>query len=80
MSHGKSLHLSGLGALYIQVGPIEPILLLKFFNFFTFMLGGQFLLPQRANTEKREFSQLQKWIGLSGLGAWGIQTGPLAAC
>ena len=25
----------------------------------TFILGGQFLLPQRANMEKREFLQLQ---------------------
>ena len=41
--------------------PVEPILFSKFYNFFTFILGGQFLLPQRANNEKREFTQLQKW-------------------
>ena len=34
--------------------PIKPLLFWKFFNFFTFILGGQFLLPQRANNGKRE--------------------------
>ena len=29
--------------------PIKPLLFKKFSNFFTFILGGQFLLPQRAN-------------------------------
>ena len=29
--------------------PIKPILFLNFSNFFTFILGSQFLLPQRAN-------------------------------
>ena len=29
--------------------PIRPILLKQIFNFFTFILGSQFLLPQRAN-------------------------------
>ena len=37
----------------IQVGPFaslfKPLLFWKFSNFFTFILGGQFLLPQRAN-------------------------------
>ena len=59
--------------------PVKPILFSKFYNFFTFILGGQFLLPQRANNEKREFSQLQKWTRQRGLSAWGIQTGPFAA-
>ena len=27
--------------------PLEPILIPTFFNFFTFMLGGQFLFPKR---------------------------------
>ena len=36
--------------------PIEPILFKKIVNFFTFILGGQFLLPQRANNEKGEFA------------------------
>ena len=63
-----------------QLQPVKPILFPKFSNFFTFILGGQFLLPQRANTEKREFSQLQKWMRQRALGAWGIQTGPFAAC
>ena len=39
--------------------PFEPIWLSRFSNFFTFILGSQFLLPQKANYEKREFSQLQ---------------------
>ena len=38
--------------------PIKLILFQKIFNFFTFILGGQFLLPQRANNGKREFTQL----------------------
>ena len=59
--------------------PVEPILFSKFYNFFTFILGGQFLLPQRANTEKGEFSQLQKWTRQRGVSAWGIQIGPFAA-
>ena len=59
--------------------PNEPLLLWKIFNFFTFILGGQFLLPQRANYGKREFFQLQNWMRQRGLGAWGIQTGPFAA-
>ena len=40
---------------------IEPILFQKIFNFFTFILGGQFLLPQRANNGKRGFTQLWNW-------------------
>ena len=39
--------------------PIEPILSQNIFNFYTFLLGGQLLLPQRAIMEKREFIQLQ---------------------
>ena len=60
--------------------PFKPILSQKIFNFFTFILGGQFLLPQRANMEKREFSQLQNWMRQRGFSAWGIQTGPFAPC
>ena len=55
-----------------QLQPVKPILFPKFYNFFTLILGDQFLLPQRANTEKGEFSQLQKWMRQRGLGAWGI--------
>ena len=43
------------------------------------LLGSQFLLPQRANNGKGEFSQLQIWMRQRGFSAWGIQTGPLAA-
>ena len=59
--------------------PIELILSQKIFNLFTFILGGQFLLPQRANYGKREFFQVQNWMRQRDLGAWGIQTGPFAA-
>ena len=58
--------------------PVKPILFPKFYNFFTFILGGQFLLPQGANNGKREFYQPQKWISQRVFSAWGIQTGPFA--
>ena len=32
--------------------PIKPILFQNIFNFFSFILGGQFLLPHRANNGK----------------------------
>ena len=41
--------------------------------------GGQFLLPQRANMQKREFPQLQNWMRQWVLSAWGIHPGPFAA-
>ena len=62
-----------------RLQPGEPILLWKFSYFSTFILGSHFLLPQRANYQKREFSQLQNWMRQRGFSAWGIQTGPLAA-
>ena len=34
---------------------------------------------QRANNEKGEFSQLQKWMRQRGFSTFGIQTGPFAA-
>ena len=34
--------------------PVKPILFSKFYNFFTFILGGQFLLPQREEGWKWE--------------------------
>ena len=33
--------------------PFKPLLFLELSNFFTFILGGQFLLPQRANKRKK---------------------------
>ena len=48
--------------------PIEPFLLQKIFNFFTFILGGQFLLPQRANNGKGERERERESIFLT-LGA-----------
>ena len=38
---------------------IEPILCWKIFNFLAFILGGQFLLPQRANNGKRDSPNLK---------------------
>ena len=59
-----------------QLQPVESLLLTKFSNFFTFIMGVQFLLPQRAKNKKRELTQLQKWTWHTP----GIQTGPIAAC
>ena len=59
--------------------PFEPILSQKIFNFFTFILGGQFLLPQRANNENRVFTQLWNWMRQRCLGARAIQSGPFAS-
>ena len=39
--------------------PFKPLLFLEFSNFFTFILGGQFLLPQRANNGKGTLIQPQ---------------------
>ena len=59
--------------------PIKPLLFWYFCNFFTFILGGQFLLPQRANYGKREFFQLQNWMRQRVFSACDIQTGLFAA-
>ena len=40
--------------------PIDAILFQKIINFFSFILGGQFLLPQRAKNGKGGFIQLSK--------------------
>ena len=58
--------------------PVKPILLLEFFICCTFILGGHFLLPQRANNEKGVIFQFQKWMTQGVVSAWGIQTGPFA--
>ena len=59
-------------------GPYQPLLFSNVSNCFTFILGRPFLLPQRANNGKGEFSQLEKWMRQRGLSAWGNQTGPFA--
>ena len=59
--------------------PFKLIIYGEFFIFLTFILGCQLFLPQRANTEKREFSQVQKLMRHRCFSAWGIQTGPFAA-
>ena len=43
---------------YLQ--PIKPLLFPNYINFFSFILGGQFLLPQRANFGKSAILQFQK--------------------
>ena len=48
-----------------HVQPFKPILFWNFSNFFTFILGSQFLLPQRANNGKREILPTSN-IGDSG--------------
>ena len=58
--------------------PFEPILFEQFSICIILILGGQFLLPQRASSEKREISQLQEWMIERDFGALGIQTGPYA--
>ena len=59
--------------------PIKPLLFWKFSKIFTFILGGQFLLPQRANYQKREFFQPQNWMRQRLFSDLGIQTGPFAS-
>ena len=61
---------------------LQPIQLILFRNisiFFTFILGSHFLLPQRANNVKGDFTQFQIWIRQVDFNAWGSQTGPFAA-
>ena len=51
--------------------PFKPILFWEISNFFTFILGSQFLLPQRANNGKREIlatSNLDETEGFQCLG------------
>ena len=52
---------------------------LEFFKMFHLYTGGQFLLPQRANTQKRDIFQFQKWMRQGVFSAWGIQIGPIGA-
>ena len=69
--------LNGFG---IHTGTFAVYFLTFFSNYFTFILGSPFLLPQRANNQKREFSKLQRWMKQRGFSARGIQTGPFASC
>ena len=59
--------------------PFRPILFLHISICMNFILGGQFLLLQRANSEKREFIQPQKWMTERGLRGWVIPIGVFAA-
>ena len=59
--------------------PFAPLTFWKISNFFPFILGGQFLLPQRANNGEREFLQLQNWMRQRICYAWGLHPGPFAA-
>ena len=68
-----------LGAFILDhLQPFKPFLFWQFSICFFFILGCQFCLPQRANSEKKGYSQLQKWMIQRGLSAWGIQTRPFA--
>ena len=68
------------GALKLDhLQPIKPLLFPNFYTFFTFILGGQFLLLRRAYNWKVEFTKLQNWMRQRASTAWGIQTGPFAA-
>ena len=58
---------------------IQPILFWNFSVFFTVILGSHFLLSQRANNGKREFTQLQNWMRQRGLCVRTIQSGPFAS-
>ena len=58
---------------------IKPILFPKFSNFFTIILGGQFLLPHRGEGWKWENGNLPTRVKQRVFSAWGIQFGPLAA-
>ena len=83
-SHSKNGYDRGISVLGTfkldHLQPLKPILFWQFSICNTFVvLGGQFLLPQRANCEKREFSQLQKWMRQRCLSTWGIQIGLFAA-
>ena len=49
--------------------PIKPLLFPNLCTFFTFILGGQFLLPQRANYQKSAFIQPQNWMRLKDTSA-----------
>ena len=54
-----------------HLNDFKPILFWEFSIWFTFILGGQFFLPQRPNIEKGEFSQFQK---RKRQGVWGPMT------
>ena len=59
--------------------PFKPILFPNFSNILTFILGSPILLPQRANNEKRQFSQLQKRMSLIHFCVWKNSLFPLLA-
>ena len=66
--------------MQIQTGPFAAKHLVKFtakmFHLFTFILEGQFLVPQKANRQKGELSQLKNWMRQRDFRAWGINPGP----
>ena len=73
-------HFSVPGAFKLDhLQPIKELLFPYFSNFSTFILGGQFLLSQRANIGTWRITQLKNWMRVATLSAWGIQTGPFAA-
>ena len=64
----------------IHAGPfaaLEAYLVLEYFQLLYWEV--QFLLPQRSNNEKREFTQLKNWMRQRVFSAWAIHSGPFAA-
>merc|ERR1739842_198225 len=60
-----------MGSKLDHLQPLEPILFPKFFNFFPFILGSPFLLPQRANYgswENFPFPNMDETEGFQCLG------------
>ena len=47
--------------------PFKPILFWKIFNFFPFILGSQFLIPQSANNGSWENFPFPIWMRMRGL-------------
>ena len=58
--------------------PFKPLLFWKFSIIFTFILGGQFLLPQRSNNGKREFIHPQTHLPVTLLDIPRFYCHPLA--
>ena len=49
------------------------------FNFFSFILGGQFLSAQMINNGKGDSSTFEKLNETGAFDTWGVPTGPFAS-
>ena len=70
-------------ALAFKLDHLQPVKLLlsqTISNFLTFILGSQFLLPQREKGWKWENGILPTWVRNKDFSGFGIQTGSFAAC